>query len=152
MDYVAPGQIIRLGREDAIVLGYLTSCWRETITGGTVTVGNEQSEVSGGNVTRTKVECDGGKMMLNAELASKSGAMVLRGSPHPGKQAVAPRLQFTLYGLSPVIEAGNADAVVIERVDVPGERHEVAVGAAAAARSIIRQSAAGPRLGAGQRA
>jgi len=131
MDYVALGQIIRLGREDAIVLGYLTSCWRETISGGTVIVGNEQSEVSGGHVTRTKVVCDGGKMMLNAELANKSGTMVLRGSPHPSKQTVAPRPQFTLYGLSPVIEAGDAEAIVIERVDVPGERYEVAVGSPA---------------------
>jgi hypothetical protein len=133
MDYVAPGQVIRLGPKDAIVLGYLTSCWRETITGGTVTVGNEQSDVSGGNVTRMKVECDGGKMMLNAELASKSGAMVFRASPHPGQQAGPPRPQFTLYGLSPVIEVRNADAVVIERVDAPGERHEIAVGGPALA-------------------
>jgi hypothetical protein len=43
MDYVEPGQIIRLGAHDRIVLGYLKSCWRETISGGTVTVGNEQS-------------------------------------------------------------------------------------------------------------
>ena len=30
MDYVEPGQIIRLGAHDRIVLGYLKSCWRET--------------------------------------------------------------------------------------------------------------------------
>ena len=35
MDYVEPGQIIRLGAHDRIVLGYLKSCWRETISGGT---------------------------------------------------------------------------------------------------------------------
>src|SRR5262249_48140781 len=43
MDYVEPGQII-LSAHDRIVLGYLKSCWRETISGGTVTVGPEQSE------------------------------------------------------------------------------------------------------------
>jgi len=128
MDYVAPGQVIHLGPKDGIVLGYLTSCWRETITGGTVTVGNEQSEVSGGTVTRAKVACDGGKMTLNAETASKSGAMVFRAVPHPGQQRTAARPQFTLYGLSPVIEARSGDAIVIERVDVPGERHEITVG------------------------
>ena len=37
--------MIKLGPRDTIVLGYLKSCWRETITGGTVTVGAEQSEV-----------------------------------------------------------------------------------------------------------
>lgn len=50
MDYVEPGQVIRLGAADGLVLGYLKSCWRETITGGTVTVGTEQSQVAGGEV------------------------------------------------------------------------------------------------------
>src|SRR5215475_518582 len=50
MDYVEPGQVIRLGAHDRIVLGYLKSCWRETISGGTVTVGNEQSEVQRGDL------------------------------------------------------------------------------------------------------
>ena len=36
MDYVVPGKVIRLGPNDSIVLGYLASCWRETITGGTM--------------------------------------------------------------------------------------------------------------------
>src|SRR6516225_4849848 len=52
MDYVEPGQIIRLGAHDRIMLGYLKSCWRETISGGTVTVGPEQSEVAGGDGAR----------------------------------------------------------------------------------------------------
>jgi len=60
MDYVDPGQVIRLGAHDRIVLGYLRSCWRETISGGTVTVGTEQSEVAGGEVARDKVACEGG--------------------------------------------------------------------------------------------
>jgi len=83
MDYVDPGQVIRLGAHDRIVLGYLKSCWRETISGGTVTVGIEQSEVAGGEVARAKVACEGGKMMLSAELAGKSGAMVFRQAPKP---------------------------------------------------------------------
>src|SRR5215467_12633568 len=100
MDYVDPGQVIRLGAHDRIVLGYLKSCWRETISGGTVTVGPEQSEVAGGEVARAKVACDGGKMMLSAELAGKSGAMVFRQAPKPqAVAAAAPHPEFTLYGL-----------------------------------------------------
>jgi len=83
MDYVDPGQVIRLGAHDRIVLGYLKSCWRETISGGTVTVGIEQGEVAGGEVACAKVACEGGKMMLSAELAGKSGAMVFRQAPKP---------------------------------------------------------------------
>jgi hypothetical protein len=131
MDYVEPGQVIRLGAHDRIVLGYLKSCWRETISGGTVTVGPDQSEVAGGEVARAKVACEGGKMMLSAELAGNSGAMVFRQAPKPQvpkPQAVAlPHPQFTLYGLSPVFELRPPGKLVVERLDQPGERHEVAV-------------------------
>ena len=44
MDYVSVGKAIRLGPSQSVVLGYLTSCWREIIAGGTVTVGHGQSE------------------------------------------------------------------------------------------------------------
>jgi hypothetical protein len=126
MDYVEPGQVIRLGVHDRLVLGYLKSCWRETITGGTVTVGTEQSEVAGGEVVRAKIACEGGKMMLSAELAGKSGAMVFRQVPN--RQAVTtPHPQFTLYGLSPVFEVRPGGRLVVERLDQPGERHEIAV-------------------------
>jgi len=126
MDYVEPGQVIRLGGHDRIVLGYLKSCWRETITGGTVTVGTEQSEVAGGEVVRAKIACEGGRMMLSAELAGKSGAMVFRQVPNR-KAAPTPHPQFTLYGLSPVFEVRPGGRLVVERLDQPGERHEIAI-------------------------
>jgi hypothetical protein len=40
MDYVRAGQVIRLGPHQTIVLSYVASCVRETITGGTVTEGS----------------------------------------------------------------------------------------------------------------
>jgi hypothetical protein len=55
MDYVAVGRQIRLEPRDTIVLEYLQSCWRETITGGQVTIGTEQSDVRAGQVERHKV-------------------------------------------------------------------------------------------------
>ena len=126
MDYVEPGQVIRLGAHDRIVLGYLKSCWRETISGGTVTVGNDQSEVAGGEVARAKVTCEGGKMMLTAELAGKSGAMVFRQAPKP-QAASLPHPEFTLYGQSPVFELRPPGTLVVERLDRLGERHEFPV-------------------------
>ena len=127
MDYVEPGQIIRLGAHDRIVLGYLKSCWRETISGGTVTVGPDQSEAAGGEMARAKVACEGGKMMLSAELAGKSGAMVFRQVPKPHAVAAAPHPEFTLYGLSPVFEVRPPGKLLVERLDQPGEHHEIAV-------------------------
>src|SRR5580692_4829199 len=54
MEYVESGKVIKLGPHDQMVLDYLKSCWRETITGGTVTVGNEQSQVQLGSVKRVR--------------------------------------------------------------------------------------------------
>lgn len=128
MDYVEAGKVIRLGPKESIVLGYMKSCWRETITGGSVTVGAEQSAVEGGNVRREKVGCDGGKMQLSAQQASKSGAMVFRAPPKPAASGAGPQPQLTLYGLSPVIDLKGGGKLVIERLDQPGEKHEVTIG------------------------
>src|SRR5262245_63917384 len=59
MDYVGNRQVISLGPRDTLVLSYLKSCEHETITGGTVTVGMERSEVKDGQVVRSKVPRDG---------------------------------------------------------------------------------------------
>ena len=57
MDYVHSGQVIRLSPSQTLVLSYSASCVQEIITGGTVTIGTEQSEVRSGEVRRTKGQC-----------------------------------------------------------------------------------------------
>ena len=127
MDYVDNGEVIKLGPQDRIVLGYLNSCWHETITGGTVTVGSERSDVQDGKVERSKVACEGSKMLLTAELAVKSGAMVFR-EPSRNVKQQAPEPQFTIYGRSPIIEVKPGGTLVIDRIDKPGEHQEMALG------------------------
>jgi hypothetical protein len=128
MDYVFPGKVIRLGPSEGLVLGYMKSCWHEEITGGTITVGPEQSEVKDGRVRRTKVECDGGKMALTAQQASKSGAMVFRSGPKATPAAGAlPSPTLTLYGLSPVVDIKGGGRLVIERLDQPADKIDVMV-------------------------
>src|ERR1700730_4220634 len=78
MDYVGSGQIIKLEPRDILVLSYLRSCEHETITGGTVLVGAEHSDVQDGQIVRAKVPCDGGKIRLSSQQASKSGASSFR--------------------------------------------------------------------------
>jgi len=73
MDYVRAGQIIRLGPHDTIVLRYLSSCLRETITGGTVTVGQDWSEVQSGDVQRLRGDCGAGKMVLTGTQSPIAG-------------------------------------------------------------------------------
>src|SRR6266404_1392930 len=119
MDYLAAGREIHLGQNDRLVIDYLRSCWRETIKGGTVTIGAEQSNVAGGTVSREKIECDGGKLRLSTDQAAKSGVVVFRAPPKPaaGNKLGAER---TLYGLSPLIELGGAGTLVVERLDKLG--------------------------------
>jgi hypothetical protein len=115
-DYVAVGTQIQLPPRAVLVLGYLKSCARETITGAKVVVGVDQSTVEGGEVKRERVECDGGRMQLTTAQASKSGAMVFRGAPPK------PQAQVTVYGVSPIITAdGAADRLQIKRLDATGQ-------------------------------
>ena len=65
MDYVGTGQVIKLAPGDVLVLSYLKSCEHETITGGTVIVGAEHSDVRDGQIVQAKVPCDGGKIRLS---------------------------------------------------------------------------------------
>jgi hypothetical protein len=121
MDYVEPGEVIQLGSNDSIVLDYLTSCWRETITGGTVTVGTEESDVVNGKIERSRVECQANnKAQVDPALADRSGGMIFRGNPR-----LTP--QVTLYGLSPIIEVTSRDTLVIERIDRPGKPREISL-------------------------
>jgi hypothetical protein len=122
MDYVDAGKVIKLGSHDRIVLGYLKSCWRETITGGTITVGAEQSRVQSGNVERVRIKCDGGHMELSPEEAVESAGLISRSlAPQPdNKPKIVP--QVTLYARVPIIDVRAGGTFLIERLDKPGER------------------------------
>ncbi|MBI3516060.1 MAG: hypothetical protein HY060_18665, partial [Proteobacteria bacterium] len=117
-DYVAAGTRIELPGRAILVLGYLKSCARETITGGKVTIGDDQSTVQGGEVKRERVECDGGRMQLTTAQASKSGVMVFRGASKP---AATPQPQVTIYGVSPIFTGDAAERLEIKRLDTSGQ-------------------------------
>jgi len=130
MDYVGNGQVIKLGPHDLLVLSYLKSCAHETITGGTVTVGSERSEVQDGKIVRAKVPCDGGQMRLSAAEASKSAATTFR--------VQSAHIEPTLFARAPLIQlpkrlASEDRTLLIERTDRPGERHELKIDDAIAA-------------------
>jgi len=130
MDYVAAGKVIKLGARDTLVLGYLKSCWRETITAGTVTIGTEQSEVQNGKVERTRVKCDGGQMNLSPEQAVQSAGVISRSISQQADtdQSRLPQPQVRLYGRIPVVEVRGTGNLVIDRLDEPGEHYDIAVG------------------------
>lgn len=130
MDYVGAGRVIRLAPGETLVLGYLESCWRETITGGTVTVGPGQSSVQGGRVERTRVPCDTGRLQIGAREATQGAATVYR-SLRPDAGAPPPPLQV-VYGLAPVFDVGaRRGTLLIERLDDKATRVELPVEAEA---------------------
>src|SRR5580692_5483013 len=124
MDYVGNGQVIKLEPGDVLVLSYLKSCEHETITGGTVIVGAEHSEVSDGQIVQAKVPCDGGKIRLTSQQASKSAASAYR--------LQSADIQPTLYARTPLVQlpkvlASGDRTLLIERIDRKGDRHELKI-------------------------
>ena len=120
MEYVRNGQVIKLESRDVLVLSYLKSCEHETITGGTVTVGVERSDVQDGQIVRAKVLCDGGRMQLSSQQASSSAASAFR--------LQSTDTQPMLYARTPLVQlpkglASEDRTLLIERTDRLGERH-----------------------------
>ena len=138
-DYLAVGTRIDVPAHATLVLGYLKSCARETITGAKLVIGAEQSAIDGGQVKRERVECDGGRMQLTASQASKSGVMVFRGVP---KAATAPtgsaQPQLTVYGTSPIFTLAGAGRLEIKRLDATGQPPlDFAATKSAGARTVV---------------
>jgi hypothetical protein len=122
MDYVAKGKIIKLGPGASIVLGYMKSCWRETITGiGTVIVGTDESMVHLAEVKAAKAECDPSHAHATARETSDVAATVVRSMA----KDISVTPEVTLYGASPLVEAKGRGRLVIDRLDLTGERQQV---------------------------
>jgi hypothetical protein len=125
MDYLVSGRTLRLAADETIVIGYLKSCVRETIHGGTVKIGDEQSTVEAGVTERAKVECDAQHMLATPGQPLDSTGYVFREGVTPSDRLPeaprAPGPQFTLYGSSPLIELNGRGPLVIARLDTKGE-------------------------------
>lgn len=113
MDYLQPGQTITLGTGTVLVLDYLASCVRETITGGTVQIGPEQSTVANGHVQRRQMECDGAELQLSAAQSDTGGVAMYRSVGGVGEKP-----SLTLRATMPLIVTRETAPVTIERIDV----------------------------------
>ena len=127
LDYLAAGKSIRLAASDTLILDYLHSCIRETITGASLVIGAQQSTVHGGKVTRETVSCDGGQLALSSDQSQKSETIVFRKSSTTGTKL--PAAQHTLYGLSPLFRLPGPGVLTVERLDKPGEKIVLAIAA-----------------------
>ena len=128
MDYVTPKAVIKIGDGGSVILSYLKSCRRETISGaGTVVVGAEESAVHLAEVKAEKTNCDPNQANATTRETSGVAATVLR-SVDSSKAASLPQPQLTLYGASPLVEAKGRGKLIIRRLDVAGERQEISLG------------------------
>ena len=120
LDFLDEGQTIDLGAAGVLVVGYLASCVHEVITGGRVTIGSEQSNVTGGgSIERELVECDGGNIRLTQKQAGKSGAQVFH---NKGASENMPEPELRVFSLSPLLNVARlgsraGDELIIERLD-----------------------------------
>ena len=127
MDYVTPKAVIKIGDGGSVILSYLKSCRRETISGtGTVVVGTEESAVHLADVKAEKTNCDANQANVTTRETSGVAATVLRSVD--ASKAALPQPQLTLYGASPLVEAKGRGKLVIRRLDVPDERQEISLG------------------------
>lgn len=122
-DLLDRGAVVELAG-GAIVLGYLQTCWQDSVSGDRIVVGAHYSRVETGAVTRRRVECDAPALALAGagEPRSRAAVALVRETPEP---------DITLYGRSPVfLLPAGADGLVIERLDAGGEtvRAEAAGG------------------------
>jgi hypothetical protein len=127
MDYVTPKAVIKIGDGGSVILSYLKSCRRETINGtGTIIVGTEESAVHLADVKAEKTNCDPNQANATTRETSGVAATVLRSVDQ--SKSVLPEPQLTIYGASPLVEAKGRGKLVLQRIDVPGERQEISLG------------------------
>ncbi len=116
MDVLETGRVVKLAAGAKLVLGYLKSCVRETITGGTLTIGDLKSTVVGGKRVEDEVDCDGGRIVQTSGNSSDVAGAVFRKGKKDGKPL--PKPGWTLFGISPLVKLTEpTKRLRIERLD-----------------------------------
>ena len=113
LDLLRESEIIDLGEDGQIVLGFLQSCWQDSVWRGQVTVGAQQSRVDGGTLIRRRVECDptGNLEMVTGRASGR------RKSAESGASSSS-EPDIVLFGRSPIVLfPGPGQTLVIERLD-----------------------------------
>ncbi len=125
MDYVTPKTVIKVPTGGSVVISYMKSCQREKISGlGTIIIGTDESFVQFADVKREKIECDSAQSNATTKATSEAAATVLR-SLNEEKNVARIKPQLTIYGTSPVVEAKGKGTLVVERLDIKGERQQI---------------------------
>ena len=126
MDYLTDGTVVELGAAGVLVVDYLASCVRETITGGTARIGATQSSVEKGKISRRRVDCDGAELQLTAAQSDQGGVAVYRSALGGIGANGLPQPDLTLRGRAPFVTTKQTGTIKIERLDANEAAVEVA--------------------------
>jgi hypothetical protein len=144
-DELRAGDRLELGTAGRAVIGYFGSCARETIEGGTIVIGKDQSQVEGGRVARETIACEATQLVLTEQEAGTSATVVFRGppwekwvrqvvpSPSPvvlasGKSLKVKRLDEDEQPLTLALKNGRIDLSAEKVALTPGGYYELTAG------------------------
>ena len=144
-DELKAGERLDLGTGGRAIIGYLGSCTRETIEGGAVMIGTNQSEIEGGKVQRETIPCEATQLVLTDQEAGQSATVVFRGppwekwvrqvipSPTPvvlaaGKTLTIKRLDEDEKAQTVSLTSGHADLATENITLTPGGYYELTAG------------------------
>lgn len=132
LDRLKEGTEFTLSAGESVTLAYTHSCIRETITGGKITVGAEQSDVTGGEVKREKIAtCPEPRLALTSAESQESAIIAFRGgtrhlfSKTPMLVSRPDNLKLVLYEGETVIGEVKGESGIF---DVAGKKLELAPG------------------------
>lgn len=108
LDLLRAGKTIALPAESGLIISYLNSCQRENIRGGKVTIGTEQSQVDGGEISRKRVACDPAALDLTPEQANQSATLVFRKPP------IDEGVKFVMETQQPLVIAPGLQEITVE--------------------------------------
>jgi hypothetical protein len=114
MEYLERGRVIELRADDTAVIGYFTSCLRESIVGGTIVIGEAESSVSGGHVSREPLDCARSSVDVQPA-AAESGVIVFR----KPLNSATDRPHFIVNGRQPIFLLPGPGKLTLQRLDLP---------------------------------
>ncbi len=111
-DYLFPGREITIPAGQTLVIGYLSSCVREVVKGGSIRIGGAQSE-GDASITREAMACAGAASVEGADASATALTAIFRGGERDvvrGDRPVGSTLPVFLVPHS-------ADSLSISRLD-----------------------------------
>jgi hypothetical protein len=121
LDLLRTGREIVLTADSGLIVSYLNSCQRENIRGGKIVIGEAQSEVKGGEVSRRRVPCDAAALNLTPEQANQSATLVFRDPPKEKG------IDFLLNTRQPIVIAPGVAEVTLEQLETTTSVRKVKV-------------------------